>query len=262
MSFSSKILQQSKGTSTCTKTPNIDKAQAMTQDFHRKEASGGGLFIKLSALKLASSFISPLPPNTQLHWIDATGIVKALCAMTTLIDRVQGQTWRSRFEAVYASGAAARILEAYASSNVQSLENTASDESDLLLTPYCSMFAAATAYLYNILHFWDPLWMSPRVHRQLMLLLQRDLISTRSLRNVDRHLAFWQSFVGAYGLSVRDPDSSELYVFQNNLRFQKERLAISSWQDAKAVLSRVAWPKIGIPDIVAQPIWERLCPAK
>jgi hypothetical protein len=261
MSFSSKLLQQSKASSACTEPSNTDKARAMTQDFHRTEASGGGLSIKLSALKLSSSFVSPLPPNARLHWIHASGIVKALRVMTTLMDRVQGQPWRAKFEAVYATGAAARILEAYASSNVQSISNAASVEPGLLFTPYCAMFAAATAYLYSILNFWDPLWMSPKVHRQLMLLLQRDLISTRSTQGVDRDLTFWQSFVGAYSLSARDPGSSDLYFFQGTLRFQRDYLDITSWQDAKEVLSRIAWPKTRIPDNVAQPIWERLCSA-
>ena len=237
--------------------------------FHRIETPSGGLSTKLEALRLIPSFTNPLPPSAILDWIDAEEIIKALRTLTRGTDRAQGQSWQTKFDTVWAKGAAARVLELYASANADSIKAEPDktpriDRSRALATPYCAMFVATTAYLYSVVRIWDPLRIEPRNFHHLMLLLQRSVVELvdrgdKSPGSSGSQLLFWQVFVAMLSIRYHDAGSSSATLFAETLRRQSEALGLETWRDAELALGRVVWTQAPIMDNAAQMLWEDVC---
>jgi hypothetical protein len=254
-------MQQTMSASLAAMEGNMASMHAMVNEFHEKEALRGALSVKLKALRLIPSFIKPLPDDKTLHLIDAADIIKAIRLLTHRLDEVQGQSWHAKYEAAYAGSTAARILELYVSMNVMSMESPPSEDSGPYITPYCGMFAAVTAYLYSVLRFWDPFRLSPRVHRQLSLILERNLSAlTQPMSTWNGKLVFWQCFIAGFDLHVRNPGSSSmLHYFTTLIRYRATSLGIASWQEAEETLDEIAWPRVPELNDAARSFWESTC---
>ncbi|KAM0431713.1 hypothetical protein ACHAQK_010030 [Fusarium lateritium] len=229
-----------------------------------------GMERKLLALQLFPTFLNTPPNTSSFSPVNGQNAVDCLRNITLSIDEVlsdiamNGKT----FEAFWANGNASRNLESWVSAHVLSIsspghQSQASYSADLT-AKWCPLFIAAGAYLTYVLEVWHP--MERPIHRYTINLFGREIkdyvMGLEFATPVFKDFVFWQLYLGAmYGNSylLQDGDyetTATLSSIYSSLKGLARSMGVHSWEAARNVLSRIAWPRAD--KSIDRAIWDQL----
>ncbi|ESU10452.1 hypothetical protein FGSG_02854 [Fusarium graminearum PH-1] len=247
-------------------TPSPALVEKLMHEWHKHEVQG--LDIRLKSLKMIPFFFSELPPNTKFVDIDGTATAECLATLTATAQlRTQGMDFDDQ-QMIWQEGAATRLMLAFVGSHIESISTGGRKGSvpngSRMASSWSGMAAATGLYLHTILRFWnagEPI--EPRLHRRVLLVLQQDLERSRRTSRPLNDLWFWKAFVGAMTVErqVASPARGVLnemkWIYESFVREWGIMIGTTTWEQARAALSRIVWPEVFHSEGMAQELWYR-----
>jgi hypothetical protein len=257
-------------------TVDPEEAHAAMQKWHEREANG--LYLRLKSFRMMPRFFATPPRGVILRNIEVEPSLVCLRDLTKFTEAREGAKTTAgladSWNAMWLDGAATRLLYILVDAHVWSM--TEESRAGWLSTKaptglqasWIGISAAVCLYLGTVVPFLNGgELLSERLHQQVLSMLQRDLEFTMDRRVSESprqgDLWFWQAFIGAFSLELRDKGASPLTpvllplkpVFRDFVRRWAASTETKLWSDARSSLQRICWPAGSLNEVIARSTW-------
>jgi hypothetical protein len=257
-------------------TVDPDEAHAAMQKWHEREING--LYLRLKSFRMMPRFFATPPRGVVLRNVEVEPSLVCLRDLTKFTEAREGAKTTANladiWNAMWLDGAATRLLYILVDSHVWSMTEQSragwlsTKAPTRLQASWTGISAAISLYLGTVVPFLNAgELLAERLHQQVLSMLHKDLELTRddwvSERSLQGDFWFWQAFIGAFSLELRDKGASPLTpvllplkpVFKDFVRRWAAGTETKLWFDARSSLQRICWPAGPLNEEVAQSTW-------
>lgn len=249
-------------------------------------------------MRLFPYFFSQRPKGRKARDVDVSGLAETLrtVAFKTELRFMDPKADVFSFKSmpVLIKGNPAQLLFDYVATHWESLapelekDPLRRNEKQGLMSSWCGIATATSMFVNSVAGLsngGEPI--GSALQRRVLLILKRDIDNTeatmRTAPGLDRDFWFWKAFIAAMSLALRLRESGvddvsfrdspsyaddespllplQLY-YEGCVHKWSSVAQIYRWKDAKAALTRIAWPECSPNQAVAEALWERVIQAK